>query len=136
MEKVTGIILQGNKHKDEDDDKDEDEELSNLEKAYIKLKENKTLTESEEAALIDFVDRAVTCTLNPELAAKMVDINKDKEYGKKIIEIVKACMIHYHTKACAKYGNVCTCRFRFPKFPMWKTILTTSNPEAGTNEGR
>ena len=68
------------------------------------MRENCPLTEAEEDALVDFVDRAVTCTLNPELAAKMVKIDKDKEYGRKIIDIVKACMIHYHTKACRKYG--------------------------------
>ena len=34
---------------------------SNLEKANKKLKENTPLTEAEDDALINFVDRAVTC---------------------------------------------------------------------------
>ena len=73
-EKEAGIILSNSQNVN---DKDDDE--SNLEKAYRKLKENRHLNEAEEEALIDFVDRAVTCTLNPELAAKMVNIEKDKD---------------------------------------------------------
>ena len=74
--------------------------------------------------MIDFVDRSVTCTLNPELVAKMVDLSLDKEHGLEIIKIVKECMVHHHTKTCRKdhLGN--GCRFRFPKFPIWQTILT------------
>ena len=83
-EKEVGIILSSSKNVN-DNDGDE----SNLEKAYRKLKENRHLNEAEEDALIDFVDRAVTCTLNPELAAKMVNIEKDKDFGKQIIEYWK-----------------------------------------------
>ena len=32
--------------------------------------------------------------------------------------------MHHHTKSCSKRGCTGTCRFRFPKFPMWETILT------------
>ena len=31
-------------------------------------------------------------------------------------------MQHHHTKACRKHGG--NCRFRYPKFPMWKTVLS------------
>ena len=86
--------------------------------------------------MIDFVDRSVTCTLNPELAAKMIDINYDKEHGLKIIQIVKLCMVDYHTKACRKYGSSTSCRFRFPKFPIWKTVVTTSQVKDETTEER
>ena len=51
-------------------------------------------------------------------------------------EIVKACMIHYHTKACRKYGSAIACRFRFPKFPIWKTILTRSDVDEDDLEKR
>ena len=54
----------------------------------------------------------------------MIDVNKSKEDGLKIIEIVKAVQIHHHTKSCKKHGSTTACRFRFPKFPMWRTILT------------
>ena len=100
------------------------------------MKENRPLTEPEENALVDFVDRAVTCTLNPELAAKMIDPKKDKEFGMKIIEIVRACMVHHHTKACRKCGSILKCRFRFPRFPMWQTILTSNLQEEGSAEER
>ena len=110
--------------------------MYHLENAYKSLRENEPLIEAEEEALIDFVDRSVTCTLNPELAAKMIDVNYDKEHGLKIIEIVKACMIHYHTKACRKYGSAVACRFRFPKFPIWKTILTTYHVDEDDLEKR
>ena len=57
---------------------------------------------------------------------EIVDVKRTKEDGIKIINIAKACLNHYHTKACRKYGSP-GCRFRFPKFPMWETILTKSN---------
>ena len=103
----------------------ENREMSHLENAYKSLWENRPLSEPEEEALIDFVDRSVTCTLNPDLVAKMIDPKKSRNFGQKIIDIVKECMIHYHTKACKKFGCATNCRFRFPKFPMWQTILTS-----------
>ena len=104
-----------------------DEEKSTLEDAYKSLRENKPLTKAAAEALIDFVDRSVTCTLNPDLVAKMIDPTKRKSFGQKIIDIVKDCMIHYHTRACKKFGCATNCRFRFPKFPMWQTILTSGH---------
>ena len=127
-EKKLDIILSETREADAD--------VCHLENAYKSLRENVPLSEAEEEALIDFVDRSVTCTLNPELAAKMVDVNYTKEHGLKIIEIVKACMIHYHTKACRKYGSAVACRFRFPKFPIWKTILTRSHVDEDDLEKR
>ena len=62
---------------------DDGREVSNLEKAFKSLRENTPLSEAQEEALIDFVDRSVTCTLNPDLAAKMINPNKDKSYGMK-----------------------------------------------------
>ena len=149
-EKKAGIILSkkhneteddveigDNKENDEseyeDNDKTEDtENISYLESAYRKLRENKPLIEAEEHVLIDFVDRAVTCTLNPDMAAKMIDINMDRKEGLKIIEIVQDCLKHHHTKACRKHGG--TCRFRFPRFPMWQTILSKSVDEDDTEK--
>ena len=97
------------------------------------MRENRPLNDKEENALIDFVDRSVTCTLNPEMAAKMIDVKRTKEEGLKIISIVKACLNHYHTKSCRKNGGP-GCRFRFPKFPMWKTILTKNEIKGDDSE--
>ena len=70
-------------------------EMSNLENAYKRLRENEPLTEATEEALIDFVDRSVTCSLNPDLVAKMISPEKTRDFRMKIVEIVKECMIHY-----------------------------------------
>ena len=45
-----------------------------------------------------------------------------KKKAADVVNIVKECYIHSHTKSCRKYHT--ECRFRFAKFPMWKTILT------------
>ena len=112
---------------------DDENHLGN---AYRSLRENKPLKKAEERALIDFVDRSVTCTTNPELVAKMIDVTKTKEDGLRIINIVKACQIHHHTKTCRKRGCTSTCRFRYPKFPMWETILTKGQVDDKDEEAK
>merc|ERR1711867_101768 len=124
-ERKVGIILsESDTNSGEDEESTED--VNHLENAYKSLRENESLSMEEKNSLIDFVDRTVTCTLNPQLAAKMIDVNKTREDGLKIIEIVKEVQIHHHTKSCKKHGCTSACRFRFPKFPMWKTIITKS----------
>jgi hypothetical protein len=59
---------------------------SELERGFIKLRMNETLRKEEENALISFADKFVTCTLNPDLAAKMIDETISLKDG---IEIVK-----------------------------------------------
>ena len=115
-EKKNGVILQ----KEREEDVSSEDGISSLENAFRSLRGHIPLTEDEEKVLIDFVDRSVTCTLSPDLAAKMIDVKNDKDYGKKIIQIVKECLNHHHTKACNKQGGTGTCRFRFPKFPLWE----------------
>ena len=39
-----------------------------------------------------------------------------------IEEMVRLVNCHHHTKVCRKYG--CKCRFKFPKFPSMKTIIS------------
>ena len=108
-EKKVGVVLCPDDNTPEKEE--ETEEVNHLENAYRNLRENKPLSESEEKSLIDFVDRSVTCTLNPEMAAKMIDVNKTKEDGRKIIKIVKEVQVHHHTKSCKKNGCTSTCRF-------------------------
>merc|ERR1711867_239059 len=79
-ERKVGIILsESDTNSGEDEESTED--VNHLENAYKSLRENESLSMEEENALIDFVDRTVTCTLNPELAAKMIDVNKTREDG-------------------------------------------------------
>ena len=66
----------------------------------------------------------------------MIDVANTKELGKKIVKIVKECLNHHHTKACNKHGHASVCRFRFPKFPVWQTILTKNLPDEDDTDKR
>ena len=39
---------------------------------------------------------------------------------------------HKHTKACRKYQS--SCRFSFPKYPVWKTLITDPNSTVSVKE--
>ena len=56
---------------------------SDLERAYEKLRSDETLNKEERKALVAFADRFVTCTLNPDMAAKMIDESLSIEEGKR-----------------------------------------------------
>ena len=101
-----------------------------LEKAFDKLRNRDTLDKEEEKALINFADRFVTCTLNPDMAAKMVSKDTDISEGRRIVKIAKETQSHHHTKTCKKTSP--DCRFGMPRYPMWKTIL--SKPVKGADE--
>ena len=45
-----------------------------------------------------------------------------KKSAKEVVETVKKCYIHSHTKSCRKYHT--ECRYGIPKFPIWKTIVS------------
>ena len=100
-----------------------------LEKAFDKLRNRDTLDKEEEKALIYFADRFVTCTLNPDIASKMVSKDTDISKGRRIVKIAKETQTHHHTKTCKKTSP--DCRFGMPRYPMWKTIL--SKPVKGTD---
>ena len=42
-----------------------------------------------------------------------------EEVGKEVARIVEEVNEHHHTKTCKPPK----CRFKYPKFPIWKTIL-------------
>ena len=88
-ERKVGVVLP--KEDERASEKVESKEAVNhLESAYRSLRENKPLTEAEENSLIHFVDRSVTCTLNPDLAAKMMNVkNKLGQAQVKLDDIVK-----------------------------------------------
>ena len=95
-----------------------------LENAFKALRHNSELTAEEESSLIKFADKFTTCTLNHEKAAEHLDDEEEVEkQGKQIIKIVKECQVHHHTKTCKKKGGQ-QCRFNFPKYPIWKTVLS------------
>jgi len=101
-----------------------------LEKAFDKLRKRDVLDKKEEKTLIDFADRFVTCTLNPDMAAKMISRDTDTSKGRKIVKIAKETQTHHHTKTCKKTSP--DCRFGMPRYPMWKTVL--SKPVKGADE--
>ena len=102
---------------DEDDDS-----KSFLEKAFEKLRIDEKLNKKEEKALIAFADKFVTCTLNPDTAAKMMNETASASEGLTIVKIAKETQRHHHTKTCKKHSP--DCRFGMPRYPMWKTIIT------------
>ena len=50
------------------------------------------------------------------------------------MQIVKEVNQHHHTKTCKKNSPIC--RFRYPKFPIWKTILVKPYPPCEFDEER
>ena len=70
---------------------------SHLEKAFKKLRKSEKLKKNEEKALVAFADKFTTCTLNPDMAAKMIDEKTDHSEGVKIVEIAEESQCHYHT---------------------------------------
>ena len=52
-----------------------------------------------------------------------------KERSAEVVDIVRQCYIHSHTKTCKK--NSSECRFHFAKFPMWRKILTRPMKDRG-----
>ena len=61
-------------------------------------------------AVVNFIDAFTTVSLNED------------EVGKEVVRIVKQVNIHGHTKTCRKLIEL-LCRFGYPKFPIWMTIL-------------
>ena len=105
---------------------------TDLERAFKKLRKSQDLQREDENALIAFADKFTTCTLNPEMAASMIDDKTSVSEGIRIVDIVRKTQTHYHTKTCKKLSP--KCRFGMPKFPMWKTMLTKPIKGASSEE--
>ena len=71
-----------------------------MEKAFEKLRLDEKLNKQEENALTAFADKFVTCTLNPDMAAKMMNETASASEGIKIVKIAKETQQHHHTKTC------------------------------------
>ena len=90
--------------------------------AFKKFQTKDDLLEHEENATIAFVDKFTTCTLNEAVIASKTDDNELKKKAKEVVDIVKKVNIHRDTKSCRKYDN--KCRYGFPRYPMWRTLLS------------
>ena len=87
-----------------------------LQEAYIKLRHSKPLDEDELRALERFTDTFVTCTRCVSLA------------GEEAVRIAEETNWHGHSKSCKK-GGARTCRWKFPRYPLARTIFVDANRE-------
>ena len=76
-----------------------------LKSALRKCQENEIPSETENRAIVSFVDKFVTCSLQDPRSSK----------------IAASVQRHHHTFTCRKAGS--NCRFHFPRYPSMHTIL-------------
>ena len=93
-----------------------------LSAAFKKFQTKQELLEHEELAVIRFVDRFTTCTLNEAVIESKLEDNTLKKRAKDIVKIVEEVNRHRDTKSCRKYNT--KFRYGFPRFPIWKTIIS------------
>ena len=84
------------------------EPFDGISRAFRKFRNEGDITEEEENAVINFIDQFTTVSLCAD------------EVGKEAARIAEEVNKHHHTKTCKALPK---CRFRYPKFPVWKTIL-------------
>ena len=97
---------------------------SGLRNTFLKLKQNKVLTNLDKVCLIRFINQTVTCSLSVK---KIQKFGLSRKRAKRIIKMVNKVNIHHHTKSCRKYSD--DCRFIFPRFPSRYTIIAQKHPE-------
>ena len=95
--------------------------FSGIKEAFRKFRNGEALHD-EEPAVIAFIDAFTTVSLCAD------------EVGKDVVEIVLSVNTHHHTKTCRK-GHP-KCRFRYPKFPIWETVLVKPYPACEFDEER
>ena len=89
--------------------------------AFRKLREDAPLKPEEIEELEKYVNKFVTCSLNPDKLDKMGCVNG----------VALARLAEEHTRTCRKYDT--TCRFHKPTYPMKETKVfcnetTTESP--------
>ena len=103
---------------DDDDERDKEKQFYYLTSAFKKLKDSKPLSIWEKADIERFVDKFVTCSLNPDRLGKYVS------NGWELAKLAKEVQTHRHTRTCHKYDN--SCRFHKPSLPIQETTLFES----------
>ena len=84
------------------------EPFNGISSAFRKFRHEGDITDEEENAVINFIDQFTTVSLCAD------------EVGIEAARIAEEVNKHHHTKTCKPLPK---CRFRYPKFPIWKTIL-------------
>ena len=95
--------------------------LFGLSSAFKKFQTKEDLMDHEESAIIKFANKFTTCTLNKSVIEAKTEDKELKKRAADVVNIIRECYIHSHTSSCRKYHT--ECRFKFAKFPIWKTIL-------------
>ena len=93
-----------------------------LKESYSKLKNSEPLEPYEMRALEKFTDTFVTCTRCVNVA------------GAEAVKIAEETNWHGHSNSCKK-GGARLCRWKFPRYPLERTIFVDANKEYG-EEGR
>ena len=101
-------------------------EFNHLTDAFKKLRENVPLDDCEIKELEYYVDKFVTCSLNPDKLKQMGCTD-----GVTLATLAEEVQQHRHTRTCHKYDN--TCRFHKPTFPVMKTTIFGSTCKCCSN---
>ena len=89
---------------------------SELQEAYKKLRHSQPLDSEEVWALERFTDTFVTCTRCVTVA------------GEEAVKIAEETNWHGHSNSCKK-GGARLCRWKFPRYPLARTIFIDANRE-------
>ena len=81
---------------------------------------NKNLCDAPEKKVAELADKLISCQL-PEPITLGPDSSPENEYQKNLRDSVIKVQKHGHTDSCRKYNG--SCRYKFPRFPVKRTIL-------------
>ena len=87
-----------------------------LQESYNKLKHSQPLESYEKQALEKFTDTFVTCTRCVSVA------------GEEAVKTAEEVNWHGHSSSCKK-GGARLCRWKFPRYPLERTIFVDANRE-------
>ena len=90
-----------------------------LSHAFIKLRENSTLSDTEKLAIQRFTDMFITCSLNENV------VHEDPKKGQQIVDIIREVNCHNCTSKCQSYGG--KCKYGFPRYPLKETMVVDKN---------
>ena len=98
-----------------DRNKNTDNCFPGIKRIFGKIRRNENVNENEANVLESFVDAFTTCSLNAD------------EVGANVVQIAAKVNCHHHTFTCKKF--CIRCRFGYPKYPMWKTVISMPRNE-------
>ena len=108
-----GSLLTPDEYKKSGSTEKTEKPFEQLTNAFRKFKNDTFEKEDlfEEQAVVNFIDEFTTVSLNRE------------EVGQVVARIAEEVNKHGHTKTCRKGREEEICRFGYPKFPIWTTVL-------------